>query len=282
MALDTHLQASIKQQVETALYEDLGSGDITAQLIPAENTLIANVISRESAVLCGKEWVNAVFKSIDPMVSLTWQAEEGELLEPNQPFLVIQGLARSILTAERTALNFLQTLSYTATVSREYVNLVAGSKLTILDTRKTIPGLRLAQKYAVTVGGAQNHRIGLYDAFLIKENHIMAAGSIENAVSMAKKIAPNKKIEVETENLKEVERAVNAGADIIMLDNFTLDDMKTAVAKYQSQAKFEASGNMTKDDLLQVSQTGVDYISIGALTKHIKAIDLSLRVLEEQ
>ncbi len=280
MALDEQLKASIKQQVDIALNEDIGSGDITAQLIPPTNILTASVICREHAVLCGKEWVNVVFKTIDPAVSLTWHAEEGDLLEPNTPFLIIKGSARSILTAERTALNFLQSLSYTATVSREYAAIVADTNLTILDTRKTIPGLRLAQKYAVTVGGAKNHRIGLYDAFLIKENHIMAAGSITNAVSMAKTIASDKKVEVETETLVEVEEAIHAGADIIMLDNFSLEDMQTAVTKYRSQAKFEASGNLTKDDLLKVAKTGVDYISIGALTKHIKAIDLSLRVIE--
>jgi len=281
MTLDDHFHASIIQQVDVALKEDIGSGDITAQLIPIENTFTANVISREPAVLCGTLWVKAVFDKIDPDVSLTWLVKEGDLIEVNVPFLVIEGSARSILTAERTALNFLQTLSYTATVSREYSDIVKNTKLTILDTRKTIPGLRLAQKYAVTVGGANNHRIGLYDAFLIKENHIMAAGSIEKAVVMAKNIAPGKPIEVETENLDEVKQAVVAGADIIMLDNFTLEDMALAVKQYQSQVKFEASGNMTKKDLLKVAYTGVDYISIGALTKHVKAIDLSLRVIEE-
>ncbi|MCZ2720465.1 carboxylating nicotinate-nucleotide diphosphorylase [Marinomonas sp. 15G1-11] len=281
MTLDDHFHASIIQQVETALKEDIGSGDITAQLIPIENTLTANVITREPAVLCGTLWVNTVFNKIDDRVSLTWLAKEGDLLEPNKPFLIIEGSARSILTAERTALNFLQTLSYTATVSREYADIVSGTQLAILDTRKTIPGLRLAQKYAVTVGGAKNHRIGLYDAFLIKENHIMAAGSIEKAISMAKLIAPGKAIEVETENLDEVDQAVEAGADIIMLDNFTLEDMTLAVTKYKSKVRFEASGNMTKSDLLLVAKTGVDYISIGALTKHVIAIDLSLRVIKE-
>ncbi|WP_191603326.1 carboxylating nicotinate-nucleotide diphosphorylase [Marinomonas algicola] len=281
MTLDDHFHTSIIQQVDVALKEDIGSGDITAQLIPIENTLTANVISREPAVLCGTLWVEAVFTKIDRDVSLTWLAKEGDLLEANKPFLVIKGSARSILTAERTALNFIQTLSYTATVAREYSDSVKGTNLTILDTRKTIPGLRLAQKYAVTVGGAKNHRIGLYDAFLIKENHIMAAGSIEKAVTMAKNIAPGKAIEVETENLDEVKQAVVAGANIIMLDNFTLEDMTLAVQQYGSQVKFEASGNMTKKDLLNVAHTGVDYISIGALTKHVNAIDLSLRVLEE-
>lgn len=281
MQLDDHFHTSIIQQVDVALKEDIGSGDITAQLIPIENTLTANVISRESAILCGTFWVNAVFDKIDPNVSLTWLVAEGDLLEANKPFLIVKGSARSILTAERTALNFLQTLSYTATVAREYSDSVEGTNLTILDTRKTIPGLRLAQKYAVTVGGAKNHRIGLYDAFLIKENHIMAAGSIEKAITMAKSIAPGKTIEIETENLDEVKQAVAAGADIIMLDNFTLEDMTLAVQQYHSQVKFEASGNMTKKDLLKVAQTGVDYISIGALTKHINAIDLSLRVIEE-
>lgn len=278
---DAQLQHQITSQVSQALAEDIGSGDITAQLIPSDENIKANVITREDAILCGKAWVEEVFKQLDQSVEISWFAEEGEQLNANQKIFSLSGNARSILTGERCALNFLQSLSYTATVSREYAQLVADTKLTVLDTRKTIPGWRLAQKYAVTVGGAQNHRIGLYDAFLIKENHIMAAGSIENAIKQAQTIAPGKTIEVETESLAEVEQAVTAGADIIMLDNFSLSMMEEAVATYGSKVKFEASGNMTKQDLLDVANTGVDFVSVGALTKHLHAIDLSLRVVKD-
>lgn len=278
---DAQLQHQIRSQVSIALAEDIGAGDITAQLIPADETIKANVITRESAVLCGCAWVNEVFKQLDDEVVITWHANEGDQLSANQTIFSLSGNARSILTGERCALNFVQSLSYTATIAREYAQLVAGTKLTVLDTRKTIPGWRLAQKYAVTVGGAKNHRVGLYDAFLIKENHIMAAGSIEKAVSQAKVIAPGKTIEVETESLNEVEQAVLAGADIIMLDNFSLSMMEEAVSTYAGRVKFEASGNMTKQDLLDVAKTGVDFVSVGALTKHIHAIDLSLRVVKD-
>lgn len=278
---DAQLQHQITSQVSQALAEDIGSGDITAQLIPSDESIRANVITREDAILCGKAWVEEVFKQLDKNVEISWFAEEGEQLSANQKIFSLSGNARSILTGERCALNFLQSLSYTATVSREYAQLVADTKLTVLDTRKTIPGWRLAQKYAVTVGGAQNHRVGLYDAFLIKENHIMAAGSIENAIKQAQTIAPGKTIEVETESLAEVEQAVIAGADIIMLDNFSLSMMEEAVATYGSKVKFEASGNMTKQDLLDVANTGVDFVSVGALTKHLHAIDLSLRVVKD-
>ena len=278
---DAQLQHQITSQVSQALAEDIGSGDITAQLIPSDESIRANVITREDAILCGKAWVEEVFKQLDKNVEISWFAEEGEQLSANQKIFSLSGNARSILTGERCALNFLQSLSYTATVSREYAQLVADTKLTVLDTRKTIPGWRLAQKYAVTVGGAQNHRVGLYDAFLIKENHIMAAGSIENAIKQAQTIAPGKTIEVETESLAEVEQAVIAGADIIMLDNFSLSMMEEAVATYGSKVKFEASGNMTKQDLLDVANTGVNFVSVGALTKHLHAIDLSLRVVKD-
>ena len=279
--LNALLTEHIQSQVTFALEEDMGLGDITAQLIPDDQEISATVISREFAVLCGQAWVNEVFSQLGDRVSLTWHNNDGDLLEPNKAFLTIKGHARTILTGERTALNFLQTLSYTATVTRQYSEIVSNTQLTILDTRKTLPGMRQAQKYAVTVGGGRNHRMGLYDAFLIKENHIMAAGSIANAVSMAQKIAPGKTIEVETENLDEVAMAVAAGADIIMLDNFSYEDMSKAVADFKGQVKFEASGNMDKDRLLKVAATGVDFVSIGALTKHIQAIDLSLRVSQE-
>ncbi|EAQ64580.1 nicotinate-nucleotide pyrophosphorylase [Marinomonas sp. MED121] len=279
--IDAKLQHQITSQVNLALAEDVGTGDITAQLIPSDQTIKANVITREDAVLCGSAWVEEVFQQLDKSVEITWHAKEGEQLNANQKIFSLKGNARSILTGERCALNFVQSLSYTASVAREYAQLVADTKLTVLDTRKTIPGWRLAQKYAVTVGGAQNHRVGLYDAFLIKENHIMAAGSIENAISQAKKIAPGKTVEVETESLDEVNQAVTAGADIIMLDNFSLDMMSEAVSTYGDKVKFEASGNMTKQDLLDVAKTGVDFVSVGALTKHIQAIDLSLRVVKD-
>ncbi|AEF54707.1 carboxylating nicotinate-nucleotide diphosphorylase [Marinomonas posidonica] len=279
--LDAQLIEHIQTQVAFALKEDIGSGDITAQLIPDDQYITANVISREEAVLCGQAWANEVFTQLGHDVTLTWHRQDGDLVSENQVFLTLKGHARTILTGERTALNFIQSLSYTATITRQYCQLVEGTALTILDTRKTIPSMRLAQKYAVTTGGGQNHRIGLFDAFLIKENHIMAAGSILNAVTMAKQIAPGKTIEVETENLEEVAEAVKAGADIIMLDNFSYDDMRKAVQQYHGLVKFEASGNMDKPRLPEVAKTGVDFVSIGALTKHITAIDLSLRVSQE-
>ncbi len=278
VSLDNKTTEDMKIQVAFALQEDIGDLDITAQLIPESQHIVANVISREFAILCGQPWVEEVFRQLDESVKLTWHFSEGHPLSENQIFLTLEGNARSILTAERTALNFLQTLSATATVTHHYASLVADNKLTILDTRKTLPGLRHAQKYAVRVGGGQNHRLGLYDAFLIKENHIMAAGSIANAVSMAKQIAPGKPIEVETENLSEVAMAVSAGVDIIMLDNFSYEDMTIAVEEYGHRVKFEASGNMDQEKLVRVAQTGVDFVSIGALTKHVQAIDLSLRV----
>lgn len=275
------LNEHIQSQVAFALEEDVGSGDITAQLIPDDQEITATIISREHAVLCGQPWVNEVFSQLGRKVTLNWHFNEGDSVEPNQPFLTLKGHARTILTGERVALNFLQTLSFTASITQQYREIINGTQLTILDTRKTLPGMRQAQKYAVTVGGGKNHRMGLYDAFLIKENHIMAAGSIKNAVTMAQKIAPGKIIEVETENLNEVSMAVEAGADIIMLDNFSYEDMATAVSRFKGQVKFEASGNMTKEHLLNVANTGVDFVSIGALTKHVQAIDLSLRVSQE-
>lgn len=280
--LDAQLIEHIQTQVAFALKEDINSGDITAQLIPDDQIITANLISREEAVLCGQPWANEVFKQLGGNVSLTWHKQDGDLIQANEVFLTLKGHARTILTGERTALNFIQSLSYTATITRHYCQMVADTQLTILDTRKTIPGMRLAQKYAVRMGGGQNHRIGLYDAFLIKENHIMAAGSISKAVVMAEQIAPGKTIEIETENLAEVDEAVEAGAHIIMLDNFSYEDMTTAVQKYQGRVKFEASGNMDQHGLLEVAATGVDYVSIGALTKHITAIDLSLRVSLEK
>lgn len=269
----------IPRTVAFALEEDIRTGDITASLIPADNTAHARIITREHAVICGVEWVNEVFHQIDPAVTVTWHVKDGERAEPNQVLFELQGKARSLLSGERCALNFLQTLSGTATLCRRYADIVAATQVRLLDTRKTIPGLRTAQKYAVTCGGCYNHRIGLYDAFLIKENHIAACGGIDATISTARRIAPGKPVEVEVENFEELEQALNAGADIIMLDDFDLDGMRNAVALVKGRAKLEASGGVREDTLLPIAQTGVDYISIGGLTKDCKAVDLSMRLV---
>jgi nicotinate-nucleotide pyrophosphorylase (carboxylating) len=268
----------LESQVAIALKEDIGDSDITAQLIPHDQTATARIISRESAVICGVDWVNSVFRQLDPRVEINWQVRDGEHVNPDQVLFTLNGSARSLLTGERAALNFLQMLSGTATICSEYADLVKGTAVKLLDTRKTIPGFRLAQKYAVTCGGCFNHRIGLYDAFLIKENHIAACGSIAQAVSTARQIAPNKPIEVEVENFDELDQALAAGADIIMLDNFSIEQMREGVKKTNKKAKLEASGNMSKDTLRAVAETGVDFISIGGLTKHVRAVDLSMRI----
>ena len=268
----------IPRTVAFALEEDIRTGDITASLIPADNTAQARVITREQAVVCGVEWVNEVFRQIDPAVVVTWHVADGDKVEPNQVLFELQGKARSLLSGERCALNFLQTLSGTATICRKYADIVAGTQVRLLDTRKTIPGLRTAQKYAVTSGGCYNHRIGLYDAFLIKENHIAACGGIGAAVSAARAIAPGKPVEVEVENFGELEQALEAGADIIMLDDFDLVGMGKAVAFTAGRAKLEASGGVRENTLLDIAKTGVDYISIGGLTKDCQAVDLSMRV----
>jgi len=273
----TLLNHAITANIHLALAEDIGDGDITAQLIPADTQGQARVISREPMVLAGTPWVEALFQQLDPQVKLEWLAQEGELVAANAPFLLLSGSARSLLTGERAALNFIQTLSGTATKVRELVGLLAGTPTQLLDTRKTLPCLRIAQKYAVSIGGGRNHRLGLFDAFLIKENHIMAAGSIEAAVKQARIIAANKPVEVEVETFAELEQALNAGADIIMLDNFTHADMRIAVQHTAGRAKLEASGNIDHTTLRQVAETGVDFISMGAITKDIKAIDLSMR-----
>lgn len=276
--LDAATQADLQQSVAFALKEDIGSGDITAMLIPEERTAQARIITRENAIICGVAWVNEVFKQVDSRVTVHWHVADGERVAPDQLLFELHGPARALLTGERAALNFLQLLSGTATVCADYANLVAHTQVQLLDTRKTIPGLRTAQKYAVTCGGCHNHRVGLYDAFLIKENHIAACGGIAAAVEKAREIAPDKPVEVETENLQELDQALSAGADIIMLDNFSLADMENAVAINAGKAKLEASGNMTKETLVATAETGVDYISIGALTKHAKAVDLSMRL----
>ena len=267
------------ESVRLALAEDIGTGDTTAQLIPAEQNAKARIITREACVLAGAAWVDEVFHQLDPEVKITWHKRDGESAQPNELLFELEGNARSLMTGERAALNFLQLLSGIATTCREYADLVEGTQVKLLDTRKTIPGLRTAQKYAVTCGGCHNHRIGLYDAFLIKENHIMACGGIGQAISTARTIAPGRPVEVEVENLQEFQLALTSGADIIMLDNFTLDDMRTGVKVTQGRAKLEASGNVSKETLAGIAETGVDYISIGALTKHARAVDLSMRIV---
>jgi len=277
MQFTAQLQRDITETVAFALKEDIGSGDITAQLIPVTQTAKARIITRENAVVCGTEWVNEVFRQIDSSVTIHWHVADGDAVKPDQLLFELAGSARSLLTGERTALNFLQLLSGTATICKSYADIVAHTQVRLLDTRKTIPGLRTAQKYAVTCGGCHNHRIGLYDAFLIKENHIAACGGIPAAISAAREIAPGKPVEVEVESLAELEIALAGNADIIMLDNFSLADMKTGVELTAGRAKLEASGNVDTSTLAGIAETGVDYISIGALTKHAQAVDLSMR-----
>ncbi len=271
------LQA-IREQVRLALGEDIGSGDLTANLIPKDARSVATVISRETAVICGCSWFEQVFLLLDESIHIDWRVTDGEQVEPNQILCVLSGPARALLTGERTALNFLQTLSGTATLTRQYVDAVAGTGVKVLDTRKTIPGLRQAQKYAVNCGGGTNHRMGLYDGVLIKENHIAAAGSIAEAISRARLNAPKHiQVEVEVENLDEVREALAAGADILLLDNMAPPALCEAVAITQGQAKLEASGGITLETIRNIAQTGVDYISVGELTKHLRALDLSMR-----
>ncbi|MCF5673249.1 carboxylating nicotinate-nucleotide diphosphorylase [Pseudomonas syringae] len=272
------LTAEIEANVRRALLEDVGSGDITAQLIPAERLAKATIISRDAAVIAGTAWVDAVFRQLDPRVAVHWQVVDGDRVSPNQALFHLEGPARSLLTGERSALNFLQMLSGVATRAQYFADIVAGTGGKLLDTRKTLPGLRLAQKYAVTCGGCHNHRIGLYDAFLIKENHIAACGGIAQAVDAARKIAPGKPVEVEVESLSELKQALDAGADIIMLDELSLEDMREAVRLTAGRARLEASGGINDDTLRVIAETGVDYISIGAMTKDVKAVDLSMRL----
>ncbi|MBM3107517.1 carboxylating nicotinate-nucleotide diphosphorylase [Pseudomonas sp. P66] len=272
------LTAEIEANVRRALLEDVGSGDITAQLIPAERLAKATIITRDECVIAGSAWVDAVFRQLDPRVAVHWQVKDGERAQPNQPLFHLEGPARSLLTGERSALNFLQLLSGVATRAQFFADKVADTQVKLLDTRKTLPGLRLAQKYAVTCGGCHNHRIGLFDAFLIKENHIAASGGIAQAISAAHKIAPGKPVEVEVESLQELKQALDAGADIVMLDELSLDDMREAVRLNAGKAKLEASGGVNEDTLRVIAETGVDYISIGAMTKDVKAVDLSMRL----
>jgi len=266
------------ENVAQSLREDIGDGDITAMLIPAEKHAQGRVITREAARLAGKDWVNEVFRQVDPSVELEWLFEDGDDIPADSVIFRMSGPARSLLTAERAALNWLQTLSAVATRCASYAARVSHTQVRLLDTRKTLPGLRLAQKYAVTCGGCSNHRTGLWDAFLIKENHIAACGSIAAAVAEAHRIAPGKPVEVETETMDELSQALDAGADIIMLDEFSLADMARAVEVVAGRAKLEASGGINEQTLVPIAETGVDYISIGTLTKDVKAIDLSMRL----
>ena len=269
----------VPQLVARALQEDIGHGYITAMLIPADKEASASVISRDSAVICGRPWVDEVFRQLDPNTRVDWEISEGDVVSPNQTLFTLTGNARVLLTGERTALNFLQTLSATATLARQYADLSADSDIRILDTRKTIPGLRLAQKYAVTVGGCHNHRMGLYDAFLIKENHIAACGGIVKAVAQARKIATDKVVEVEVENLDELRQALLAKADVVMLDNFSPIDLEGLKTLNFGHTKVEVSGNITAQTLQQYIGAEVNYISSGSLTKHVQAIDLSMRLI---
>ena len=262
------------------LAEDVGSGDITAQLIPENQWATAKVITREASVLCGTAWAEEIFRQLNERVTLRWQAADGDRLDAGQCFLEIEGPARSLLTGERAALNVLQTLSATATTTRAYVDLIASTRARLLDTRKTLPGMRLAQKYAVTCGGGHNHRIGLWDAFLIKENHIAACGGIQAAIAQARALAPALPVEVEVETFEELDQALAAGADIIMLDNFALEDLHVAVELNGGRATLEASGNVDATTLKAIADTGVDCISSGALTKDVKSIDLSMRITQ--
>lgn len=268
---------TVARNVQAAIDEDVGSGDLTAQLIPATQTANARIISRENAVLCGTPWVQQCFKLLAPNASIHWLVNEGETLKPNQTLCEIQGNAREILTAERTALNFLQSLSATATITRQYVEAISGTSARILDTRKTIPGLRMAQKYAVVVGGGLNQRLALYDGILIKENHIMAAGSIAAALQAAEQLASQVSIQIEVETLVQLEEAIAAGARNILLDNFELSQLSAAVKLTKQRAILEASGGIDIHNVREIALTGVDRISIGSLTKHIQAVDLSLR-----
>ena len=271
------LEQSIQMNIQQALQEDIGEGDITALLTPEDEQATATIITREDMILAGQPWVNALIQAYDPSVQITWLKNDGELVKANEAIYKLAGSARSLLTVERPALNFVQTLSAVATKTAEYIKYLEGTSTKLLDTRKTLPGLRIAQKYAVAVGGGQNHRLGLFDAFLIKENHIMAAGSIAQAVAKAHQIAPGKPVEVEVETWDELEQAIEAKADIVMLDNFSQQQMIDAVKHVAGRCKLEASGNITLENLSEVAQTGVDYISMGVLTKDVKAIDLSMR-----
>jgi nicotinate-nucleotide pyrophosphorylase (carboxylating) len=275
------LPADLEQQVAGALREDVAGGDVTANLVPAGQSVRGRVITRESMILCGSAWVEETFRQLDPRIRLAWQSREGERVQADATLFTIEGPARPILTGERTALNFLQLLSATASEARRYVDAVAGTGCIILDTRKTLPGLRAAQKYAVRCGGAWNHRMGLYDMVLIKENHITAAGSLSGAIATARRTAPDLKVETEVETLEQLEEALSARPDIVLLDNFTFDDLRSAVSRNRqlgSPVKLEASGSASLETVRAIAETGVDFVSVGAITKHVRAIDLSMRL----
>lgn len=277
----TQLAIEIRRNVATALAEDVGGGDLTASLVPGGKLSRGTVISREDAVLCGTAWFDACFKTLDPTSTIVWHAADGERINAGQTLCEIVAETRALLTAERCALNFLQLLSATASVTRTFVDAVAGTRAAIVDTRKTLPGLRLAQKYAVAMGGGTNHRIGLFDAVLIKENHIIAAGGVVPALARAKELAPAAKfIQIEVETLDELQQALGAGATMILLDNMDLDEMRQAVSITAGRAKLEASGGVSLDRVRAIAETGVDRISIGGLTKDVRAVDLSLRHVE--
>ena len=271
------LQSTIEETVHIALREDVGEGDITAELIPADAVSLANVISREACVFCGMDWFEEVFRQIDDEVFIEWHVQDGDSIDADETICSLSGPARSLLTGERTALNFVQTLSATATIASRYAAAVAGTNSVVLDTRKTIPGLRAAQKYAVSCGGCQNHRMGLFDAILIKENHILAAGDIQTAVDEARFHNPGFPVEIEVESISQLEAAFNAGVDRVLLDNFTTDQIREAVKLSSGKIPLEASGGITLDNIRQYAETGVDFISTGSLTKDIIAIDLSMR-----
>ncbi|WP_438970411.1 carboxylating nicotinate-nucleotide diphosphorylase [Methylophaga sp.] len=278
MTIENPLPAAfIESQVKLALLEDIGQQDLTAALIPADSIATAKLITRENATLCGRDWFTAVFAQIDDRISIEWHAVDADNLTADSVICTLTGPARAILTGERTAMNFLQTLSATATLSKRYADAVSGLAVKILDTRKTIPGWRVAQKYAVRCGSCFNHRFGLYDGILIKENHINSAGSISAAVHQAKNLHPDIAVEVEVENLDELQQALSANADIVLLDNFNTEQLKQAVVINQGQAQLEASGGISLSNVRDIAETGVDRISVGALTKDIKAVDLSLR-----
>jgi len=272
---EVYLYNIIRQSIE----EDVGTGDITAALIAKDVIADAEIISRESAIVCGIPWFNEVYYQIDDDVRIQWHVAEGDEIRPNQCLVTLGGCARSLVTGERCALNWLQLLSGTATQVARCVKMLSGTKTELLDTRKTIPGLRQAQKYAVKMGGGRNHRMGLYDAYLIKENHIASCCSIKRAIEHARQLFPDKSVEVEIEQLSQLQEALSAGADIIMLDNFNFEQMEQAVAITQGQAKLEVSGNVSIDNLSHIANTGIDYISMGALTKNVTAVDLSMRFI---
>ncbi len=275
-----NLPDDLLSTVQQALHEDIRTGDINALLIPESRQATAQVISRESAILAGSAWFNAVFQQIDPSLKIQWEVQEGQEVSPNQRLCTLSGAARTLLTGERTALNFLQVLSGTATQARRYVQAVQHTHAKILDTRKTLPCLRSAQKYAVLCAGGVNHRMGLYDAFLLKENHIAAAGSISAAVAAAQKLRPELPIEVEVETLAQIPEAIAAGATRLLLDNFTLEMLREAVALVQGKVSLEASGGVNLETVVTIAETGVDFISVGAMTKDMRALDLSMRIVE--